>query len=162
MSQNFFSKVSSVNMHYEFLISLLQKTINSRSGTFLKAVLFLFLILSALTGCGGGNSSGGNTGASSEPPGYVALSWKAPLYNENGTVYNDQGGYYVYAGPSSRNYTKKVRVSLSSCQKMGYMTECSAAIAGLIPGQPYYLAATAYDKFGNESGYSPEIIKEAL
>jgi hypothetical protein len=56
-------------------------------------------------------------------------------------------GYKIYVGASSRNYDHSVDV--------GNSTEYT--VTGLADGQTYYLAATAYDTDGNESGYSNEV-----
>src|SRR5215469_1544742 len=56
-------------------------------------------------------------------------------------------GYRVYYGGASGNYTNEVSV--------GNVT--SAVISGLMAGNTYYFAATAYDAYGDESGFSNEI-----
>ncbi|MFV9690022.1 MAG: Ig-like domain-containing protein [Desulfobacteria bacterium] len=56
-------------------------------------------------------------------------------------------GYRIYVGASSHNYDYSVDV--------GNSTEHT--VTGLADGQTYYLAATAYDTDGNESGYSNEV-----
>jgi hypothetical protein len=56
-------------------------------------------------------------------------------------------GYKIYVGASSRTYDYSVDV--------GNSTEHT--VTGLADGQTYYLAATAYDTDGNESGYSNEV-----
>lgn len=57
-------------------------------------------------------------------------------------------GYYMYYGTSSGRYTNNVDV--------GSATTC--AISALQEGVTYYLAVTAYDGSGNQSGYSDEIV----
>jgi len=56
-------------------------------------------------------------------------------------------GYNIYFGFQSRMYAYVIDV--------GNYTSCT--IADLEEGVPYYMAATAYDYFGNESAYSAEI-----
>ncbi len=69
----------------------------------------------------------------------VTLAW-----NPNNE--SDLAGYKLYYGNSSRNYDTNIDV--------GYQT--SYTISGLVDGNAYYFAATAYDFSGNESGYSAE------
>jgi hypothetical protein len=57
-------------------------------------------------------------------------------------------GYNMYYGTSSGRYTNSVDV--------GSETRC--AISALQEGVTYYLAVTAYDGSGNQSGYSDEIV----
>jgi hypothetical protein len=57
-------------------------------------------------------------------------------------------GYYVYYGQASRNYPAKVDA--------GFQT--TYAVPGLIEGQTYYFAVTAYDTDRVESAYSNEVI----
>jgi len=57
-------------------------------------------------------------------------------------------GYYMHYGSSSGSYTNSVDV--------GSATRC--AISALQEGVTYYLAVTAYDGSGNQSGYSDEIV----
>jgi hypothetical protein len=57
-------------------------------------------------------------------------------------------GYNMYYGTSSGRYTSSVDV--------GSATRC--AISALQEGVTYYLAVTAYDSAGNQSGYSDEIV----
>jgi hypothetical protein len=70
----------------------------------------------------------------------VTLTWD--LNSES-----DLAGYKIYQGNSSGNYDTNIDV--------GYQT--SYTISGLVYGNAYYFAATAYDFSGNESGYSAEV-----
>lgn len=57
-------------------------------------------------------------------------------------------GYRLYIGTSSGYYTSSVDVAAST----------RATISSLIEGITYYMAVTAYDTSGNQSGYSDEIV----
>ncbi len=70
----------------------------------------------------------------------VILQWDA-------NTETDLAGYKVYYGTVSHNYSDSVDV--------GNVT--SYMIAGLVEGQTYYFAVTAYDNQNNESSYSNEI-----
>lgn len=70
----------------------------------------------------------------------VTLSW-------NPNSESDLAGYKVYYGNPSRSYSTTIDV--------GNVT--SYIVTGLIEGDTYFFAATAYDFSGNESGYSNEV-----
>src|SRR5215472_284609 len=72
--------------------------------------------------------------------GSVILSWNASL---TPTV----TGYNVYYGTHSGNYPYKIDAGNST----------NVMIPGLNPGVTYYFAATAYDAYGDESTFSPEV-----
>ncbi|MBK7552335.1 MAG: fibronectin type III domain-containing protein [Syntrophaceae bacterium] len=74
----------------------------------------------------------------------VTLTWDP---NSEPTV----AGYRLYVGTSSRHYTSSVDVANST----------RATISSLIEGVTYYMAVTAYDVSGNQSGYSDEIVYTA-
>lgn len=94
----------------------------------------VFLII---LGCGeykGGGSSSGETGS-------IKLAWDP---NTDPNV----AGYKVYYGTSPGKYGHGFAV--------GNVT--TYVLTGLIKGQKYYLAITAYNKAGKESKFSTEII----
>ena len=59
----------------------------------------------------------------------------------------DVAGYKIYYGTSSKSYSGSVDV--------GNVT--SHTLSGLTQGQTYYVAVTAYNSSGSESGYSSEV-----
>jgi len=79
----------------------------------------------------------------------VTLSWVPPVTDINGAPLTDIGGYKLYYGSSSRNYTHVINVGRDTTYEVNNLTE------GLI----YYFAVTAYDTAGNESNYSHEVSK---
>ena len=84
--------------------------------------------------------------------GPVQLSWVAPDENVDGSALTDLAGYRIYYGTSSRNYSDMVDLSSPST---------TAHTLTLASGD-YYVAMTALDADGNESGYSNEVIKTRL
>lgn len=60
---------------------------------------------------------------------------------------NDIGGYIVYYGPASRNYTNAVNV--------GNVT--TNTVSGLVDGATYFFAVTAFNTNGLESDFSDEV-----
>lgn len=68
----------------------------------------------------------------------VSLSWNAAA--------SGAAGYYLYFGTNSGNYYTKVDVG----------TNLAANISGLVPGQTYYFAVTAYNSARMESPLSNE------
>jgi len=71
----------------------------------------------------------------------VSLEWSP---NTDPSV----AGYNVYYGSMSRDYTNVISVGNST----------NAVVEGLVEGETYYFAVTAYDDFGGESDYSDETI----
>jgi len=108
--------------------------------------IWLFILMMIIAGCGTENDGGASS--ASDNSGTVTLSWKAPKTNTDGTPLNDLGGYNVYYGPSSGNYTYSVDVGITS----------GTVISGLGAGT-WCFALTAYNYSGNESDYSPEVCK---
>ncbi len=71
----------------------------------------------------------------------VTLAW-------NPNTESDLAGYRIHCGTASGNYSVHTDVH----------NVTTYIITGLTEGQTYYFAATAYDKSGNESGYSNQAI----
>jgi len=69
------------------------------------------------------------------------------ILNWNASASSAVIGYNVYYGTNSGNYPYKINAG----------NVMSATVSNLIPGLTYYFAATAYDAYGDESGYSPEV-----
>ena len=110
-----------------------------------KLIFFLFLISVSLPGCGGGGggssgSSGNDGSGGGGASGSITLAWDA-------NTESDLAGYKVYYGTASKSYGTPVNV--------GNVT--TYQLTGLVPGQVYYIALTAYDTSYNESGYSNEV-----
>ena len=81
----------------------------------------------------------------------VTLSWDAPTTYTDGTSLTDYfGGYKVYYGTSSGNYPNVTDVG-----------DVTAYTVSNLPAGNYYFAVTTYDKFGNESDYSNEVVLNA-
>ena len=81
----------------------------------------------------------------------VNLSWDPPTGYTDGSPADptDIGGYILYYGTGSQNYTVEVDV--------GNVT--TKTISGLLDTTTYYFVATAYDTRGIESGFSsPELV----
>ncbi|MFP7753692.1 Ig-like domain-containing protein [Thermodesulfobacteriota bacterium B35] len=62
-------------------------------------------------------------------------------------------GYRIHYGTASRAYTTTVDVGLPQPVD----GRIHATVTGLIPGETYFFAATAYDASGGESDYSTEV-----
>ena len=81
----------------------------------------------------------------------VTLSWNPPTQYTDGSpaAPTDIGGYILYYGTASQQYTVSVDV--------GNVT--TKTISGLLDTTPYYVVVTAYDTMGTESGFSsPELV----
>ncbi len=89
-------------------------------------------------------SPGGTSPGSGLPLGTVRLAW-------DGSSSSNVGGYKIYYGVSSTNYTYSLDVS----------DQLTFALSGLEPGKVYYFGVTAYDSSrAQESGFSNQV--EAL
>ena len=75
------------------------------------------------------------------------ISWSPPTTKIDGSPLNDLGGFIVYYGRSSGNYTNSVDVGYTA----SYVFVTSA------PETHYYFAVASYDTYGNISGFSNEI-----
>lgn len=113
--------------------------------------IFLGLFLSALVSCGGGGGgssavSGGN--AQTETTSTVTLSWETPVSSADGRPMADLSGFNIYYGRSSRAYTDIVDAGNVRTYDLRQF-----------PPGTYYFAVTAYDAAGNETDFSPEVVK---
>jgi hypothetical protein len=81
--------------------------------------------------------------------GGTKLSWVPPTENVDGTPLSDLKGYRIYVGTLSRKYTTEVELTNPKT------TEHFLPL----PRGEYYVAMTALDADGNESGYSNEVLK---
>lgn len=84
--------------------------------------------------------------------GPVSLSWVAPEENVDGSALTDLAGYRIYFGTASRSYSDMVELDEPAA------TSHTLTLAS----GDYYVAMTALDGEGNESGYSNEVIKTRL
>ena len=109
-------------------------------------IIALVWLLIILTGCGeGGETTVEVTNATNNS---VTLIWEAPTTNADDSALTDLGGYKIYYGTSSGNYTQEVNV--------GNVNTYTLTLAD---GATYYFTVTAYDTLGNESEYSNEVNK---
>lgn len=76
------------------------------------------------------------------------LSWTPPTTNTDGTPLTDLGGYKLYCGPKTGNYT----VVKDVANIVEYLILNVVSKDGT-----YFCAVTAYNIPGNESGYSNEV-----
>lgn len=81
--------------------------------------------------------------------GSMSLSWVAPSENVDGSPLTDLAGYRVYYGDSTRNYSDMTDVS----------SPTSVETTITLASGDYFVAMTALDQDGNESGYSNEVMK---
>lgn len=77
----------------------------------------------------------------------VQLSWDAPTKNMDGTPIQNLGGYEVYYGESSSNYTEMRRIKKIS----------RLMVKDLDDAKTYYFAVLAYNTSGGKSEFSNEI-----
>ncbi len=122
---------------FNFLLNILKeyKKVKSNKCIFTGLILLLctFLYASSSFACGE----------------TVILSWGSPQTNSDGTNLTDLGGYKLYYGTMSRNYSHFIDVGNSTAHQFD----------DLELGRTYHFAVTAYDNSGNESNYSEEITK---
>ena len=77
------------------------------------------------------------------------LSWDAPTQNVDGSPLTDLGGFVVYYGNASRDYSQTVDINDATQTELDLV---------LTPGT-WYFAVTAKDLDDNESAYSGEVSK---
>ena len=76
----------------------------------------------------------------------------------------DLAGYKIHIGRSSGNYSDPIDVkdqppvNCPTPYDPFNINCCEITLTDLTPGQTYYFAGTAYDKDGNESAYSIELV----
>ena len=81
--------------------------------------------------------------------GGTTLSWVPPAENVDGSALTDLKGYRIYVGTTSRTYSSQI--DLPNPGLTDYFVQLSRG--------EYYVAMTAIDAEGNESGYSNEVLK---
>jgi len=118
-----------------------------------KFIILLILSLSVLLicHCGGGGEDGGSqrSGDSSdggETSGTLNLAWEAS--SDSAVV-----GHLVYYGTRPGTYEH----SADAGSTTGSSNTINYTLRDLSKGQTYYVAVTAYDRFGNESDFSNEV-----
>jgi hypothetical protein len=116
-----------------------------RKETFFFIILVISLLIGGCGGSGGTGGSGGSGGGS--PGGTIRLAWDPPTTNVDGSPLTDLAGYKIYYGTASGTYGQPIDV--------GNVT--TYTLTGLVQGQTYYIAATAYDTSNNQSGFSNEV-----
>jgi len=84
--------------------------------------------------------------------GDLALSWTPPVSRTDSSpiALSEIGGYRIYFGPAAGSYPDTVEVSGGSAD--------TVTISG-VPVGTYHVVMTTYDSNGQESDYSPEIVK---
>ena len=98
-----------------------------------------------LTCTGGGNSAMGIVTVTVVDE---IIRWTAPGRNVDGTPLLDLDGFNVYWGTASGSYGDSMRVDADARQWRAQL-----------PAGTYFLAVTALNSRGEESGYSNEIVK---
>ena len=124
-------------------------------------LLLVALLISVLTGCGGGSAGTSTTAAATgsvntttqtqSTATSVDLAWKAPATRTDGSYLSNSelAGYRVYMGTTSDNMSPLVDLNDET------ITSYSV---GTLPAGSYYFAVSAYDIDGLESGFS-QILK---
>ena len=82
--------------------------------------------------------------------GTAALSWVAPTQRTNGALLTNLAGYRVYYGTAAGAYVNSVSINNPNLT--------SYTVDGLPPGT-FFFVTTAFDAYGNESGYSNPVSK---
>ncbi len=89
----------------------------------------------------------GNTPLTVTTAGIIRLAWKPLTTYADGSPLTDLAGYKIYYGTAPGTYGQLIDV--------GSVT--TYTLVGLAQGQTYYIAATAYDTYNNESDFSNEV-----
>jgi len=81
--------------------------------------------------------------------GEASLSWDPPTTNTDGSPLTDLGGFMVYYGTSPGIYEYTTDAG----------NQLTWNVINLTEGRVFFFAVSAYDIFGNESGFSNEVSK---
>jgi len=116
-----------------------------------KFCILLILGLSVLLIChcgggGGGSQGSGGSAGGGETSGTLNLAWEAS--SDSPVV-----GHLVYYGTRPGTYEH----SADAGSTPGSSNTINYTLRDLSKGQTYYVAVTAYDRFGNESDFSNEV-----
>src|SRR3989344_1782012 len=98
--------------------------------------------------------------------GEAQLTWEGPITNKDGATLTALGGFKVYYGNSSGNYSTTINVGTATSTT----TPCTAlqtppcvtrtyTVTNLAENTTYYFAVTAYNTQNNESNFSNEVSK---
>ncbi len=115
-------------------------------------VLAAMALLAACNSDGGTNGTATTDTSITPAPGSVTnatISWAAPTLNTDGSPVGALGGYRIYYGTASQQYTTTINVS-----NAGLTTY---VIDTLEVGVTYYFAVAAISAGGVESAFSPEV-----
>lgn len=91
--------------------------------------------------------------ATVEGVGSLHLLYIPPTENADGSELTDLAGYIYYWGPRSRTYIDSFAITDETITEGDFQITLTALIT------EYYVALTALDEDGNESGYSNEVLK---
>lgn len=78
----------------------------------------------------------------------VTIFWQAPTENTDGSVLSNLGGYRIYYGGASGEYSSSIDVSNPGL---------TSYVVQNLPAGEYFFAVTSYTSAGEESGFSPEV-----
>ncbi len=91
--------------------------------------------------------------ATVEGVGSLHLEYEPPTENVDGSELLDLAGYKYYWGPQSRQYIDSFAITDETITEGDFQITLTALVT------EYYVALTALDEDGNESGYSNEVLK---
>lgn len=151
----------------------------------LRAAAFALLGIGSvllITACGGGGGASGpstsgavpsTSGSATNPDsgtidaggtGQVTVAWTSTPVNIDGSCSAGIQGYRVNAGLSpgfyaysTMVYNSQISCSAISTSACGDVQRCTYTVQGLTSAS-WYIAIQSVDVFGNESGYSEEIV----
>jgi predicted small lipoprotein YifL len=89
-----------------------------------------------------------NTSGTSGANGSVSIAWEPPTQNDDGTALTDLRGYQIHVGPASQTYVRTIPIDNPTVTRF--------VIDNLASGT-WFIAITAMNVAGVESGFSPEV-----
>src|SRR5215468_2696097 len=105
------------------------------------------LLFLALYGCTPPAAERASQPLRADPAPQIRLAWTPPATMTDGTPAQDIAGYKLYYGFASRQYYFLKTLGLQTMY----------GLVGLVPERTYYVAVTAYNRTGVESGPSEEL-----
>ncbi len=103
------------------------------------------LMTGVLASCRDGSSPPSVAGTAADT---VTIVWQAPTENTDGSALSNLGGYKIYYGETSGEYSSSIDIPNPGL---------TSYVVQNLPAGQYYFTMTSYNSAGLESAFSPEV-----